>query len=109
MHELSLIQGLLEAVTKSATREGIKTVHTVQLVIGEIYGALPEALDFAFGVLSKDTVCCGAVLEIEVRELRYVCNLCDSGFTTHVCPLCGSRDKHISQGNELYIDYYEGD
>lgn len=109
MHELSLIQGLLETVVKSAAREGIKTVHTVRLVVGEIYGALPEALDFAFGVLSQDTVCCGAVLEVEVRELRYVCNLCDSEVVAHVCSSCGSRDKHISQGNEIYLDYYEGD
>ena len=80
MHELSLIHGVLEIITASAKVHDIKQVSLIRLVVGEYYGALPEALNFAFEAVTRDTICEGAVLELVATA-----------------------------GRELYVDYYEGD
>ena len=113
MHEVSLIQSLIETVKLSAAENDIVRVETVRIIVGAAYGALPEALDFAFQVLTKDTVCEGAVLEIDQRPLVLKCVECGSEYRpdeiNRKCPNCGaSRAKTIS-GKELYVDYYEGD
>ncbi|GAB6181473.1 hypothetical protein JCM14036_27920 [Desulfotomaculum defluvii] len=80
MHEVSLIHGLIELITTSASEHGIKQISLIRLVVGECHGALPKALDFAFQALTRDTICQGAILELE-----------------------------ITPGWELYVDYYEGE
>ncbi len=110
MHELSLIQELLQMIMESARIHNIRRVHHVRLVVGEWYGALPCALRFAFEALTRHTICCGAVLEIASLPIRYKCRECEGEFEfMDNCPICASRDIYISQGRELYIDYYEGE
>lgn len=73
MHELSLIYGLIEMIVNDAAARGISRIALVRLVVGKCYGALPEALQFAFEVLSRNTPCQGAHLEIAEcsgQELR---------------------------------------
>lgn len=114
MHEASLVQGLLEIVLESAAANGITRVERVHLVVGEWHGALPDALDFAFRALSRDTICAGAVLEVETRPVLYGCRDCGQEFTVSPwliveCPWCGSRKAGLKQGKEIYVDYYEGE
>lgn len=80
VHELSLIHGLLATVAESAAARGITRVTRVRLVVGARYKALPEELQFSFGMLTKDTVCDGAELEIVAAP-----------------------------GDELCVDFYEGE
>ncbi|SFG69227.1 hydrogenase nickel incorporation protein HypA/HybF [Desulfotomaculum arcticum] len=113
MHELSLIQALIETVKHSAAENDIAKVNTVRIVVGESYGALPEALDFAFQVLTKDTICEGAVLEIDKTPLVLKCGECGSEYQPDEinwkCPDCGAGGASTVSGRELYVDYYEGD
>lgn len=80
MHEFSLIYSLLQIVLDSAAERGITQIWRVRLVIGQWYGALPEALTFAFDQLKAGTACARAQLEIAEGP-----------------------------GQELYVDYYEGE
>ena len=111
MHELSLIQSLISSIEESAVENGIKRVTLVKLVVGEGYGALPEALSFAFQVLTADTVCAGALLENEERPFRLKCQQCQQYFLWRehgrCCPGCGCSEADIAGGWELYIDFYE--
>ena len=113
MHELSLIQSLISGVTESAVQNGIEKVTLVKLVVGEGHGALPEALSFAFHVLTADTVLADAVLEIEERPFRLKCQQCNRFFlwSEHgrCCPGCAQTALNIDGGWELCIDYYEGE
>lgn len=113
MHELSLIQGLLETLLQSAKENGIARVSLVKLVVGECYGALPGALEFAFEVLTRDTPCEGAVLEIETAPAVFLCRQCRREFHSNefpfLCPACGSGGAGLIRGKELYLDYYEGE
>lgn len=113
MHELSLLQGLLDLLVKSAAENEITRVSLVRLVVGERYGALPEVLEFAFEALSRGTLCEGAVLEIEISPAVSLCRQCGREFAAaaypFLCPDCGAGGAEPVRGRELYLDYYEGE
>ncbi len=113
MHELSLIQALIDMVVKSAIENNIKKVTKVQLVVGEYYGALPETLEFAFAILTEGTVCAGSELAIEKRTLLLKCRECAYEFRPegylYSCPNCTAVNAALVKGRELYVDYYEGE
>lgn len=115
MHELSIMQGVTEAIRDSAEREHITRVSRIRLVIGRLSMALPESLVFAFDVIkSSDPLFKEAVLEIEERDITCQCQDCQYSFTlgeeaVFICPLCQSCKVDITGGRELYIDFYEGD
>lgn len=113
MHEVSLIHNLMEIVKQSAVEHGIIKVSMVKLVVGESHGALPEALEFAFQVLTEGTVCAGAELEIENRPVNIKCHECASDYQpegyVYRCPNCHSGNVELVSGRELFVDYYEGD
>jgi len=65
MHELSIAEELLQIITNKASQVGISKIEQINLKIGEFSGILPDALIFAFELLSKDTMMEGARIEIE--------------------------------------------
>lgn len=114
MHELSIMESVMDTVRKSADELNIHHIEKIKLVIGKMTMALPESLQFAFQALARDELFSGAVLEIEERNIRCRCSGCQNEFAIEsayrfVCPGCGSREVGMIQGNELYIDSYEGD
>jgi hydrogenase nickel incorporation protein HypA/HybF len=68
MHELSIAEELLQIITKKALQVGIGKIERINLKIGQFSGVLPDALIFAFEMLTKDTVAQDAVVEIEQSE-----------------------------------------
>jgi hydrogenase nickel incorporation protein HypA/HybF len=68
MHELSIAEELLSIITEKAQQVGIRKISRIDLRIGEFSGVLPDALVFAFEMLSKDTMSEGARVEIEESE-----------------------------------------
>ncbi len=112
MHEIGLMTAIFEQITESAEENNIKRVTKVKLVLGKMNGALPDALDFAFTILSPGTIFEGGELEIEVVDITVECPKCGAVSevedVTYFCPKCGARAK-VKTGQELYIDYYEGD
>jgi hydrogenase nickel incorporation protein HypA/HybF len=111
MHEFSIATSLLEIISQEALAYQGAKVKAVTLKIGTLSGVVPEALEFAFQVLSEDTVAEGARLVIERVALRIACNAC--GTTSMptdpfiVCPLCGSGEVEIRAGRELEIESME--
>ncbi len=113
MHELALMQGILEQVEQKVVEHALKKVTRVKLVVGKMTAALPDALRFCFSVLTEDGPCAGAELEIEEREIVAACSDCKEEFTVRGidfrCPRCNGRNTRVVQGNELYIDFIEGE
>jgi hydrogenase nickel incorporation protein HypA/HybF len=111
MHEFSIATSLLEIISQEASAYGGARVKAVNLRIGTLSGVVPEALEFAFQVLSEGTVAEGARLVIERTALRIACNACgtvsmpDDPFI--ICPLCGSADVEIKEGRELDMESME--
>lgn len=65
MHELSLAEGVLDAIEQAARTQGFRHVVTVFLDIGEFAAVEPEALRFCFEAVARDTLAAGARLEME--------------------------------------------
>ncbi|MGI6487890.1 MAG: hydrogenase maturation nickel metallochaperone HypA [Syntrophomonadaceae bacterium] len=114
MHEMALMDGVLNAVRESARDRNLSKINKIKLVVGKFSMALPDSLQFAFEVLSQEEIFAGAVLEIEERDIVCQCRGCQLQFEIDntyrfVCPGCESRQVEIISGRELYIDCYEGE
>ncbi|OQX85526.1 MAG: hydrogenase maturation nickel metallochaperone HypA [Candidatus Latescibacteria bacterium 4484_7] len=109
MHEVSLMQNLLEVVASTARREGGEKVNVIHLKIGELSGVNRDSLEFAFEVLKKGTVAEEGKLEIERVPLRVRCKDCGADFSPtdliFRCESCGSSNLEIVSGREMEIDY----
>lgn len=112
MHEIGLIQAVFDEITRAAEANGITRINKVRLVVGKMNGAIPDALEFAFSVLSPGTIFEGAALEIEPVDVTLSCPRCGAESVVseiaYFCPACGARAR-VVKGTELYIDYFEGD
>ncbi|MEW6726278.1 hydrogenase maturation nickel metallochaperone HypA [Desulforudis sp. 1088] len=112
MHEIGLIAAVMDEITKAAAENDINHVNKVKLVVGKANGALPEVLEFAWQILKPDTIFAQASLEIEQVDITLECLKCGRTAVVdgveYFCPACGSRAR-IVKGDELYIDYFEGE
>lgn len=114
MHELALMQSVLQTVELDAAQHHIERINKVKLVIGQLTMALPDSLVFAFDALKTGTIFANASLVIEERPALCQCQSCQQEYKLDdyfqfICPACGSSDVQVQGGKELYIDYYEGD
>ena len=113
MHEMSIVSGVLDAVTASATQAGATRVLSISLSIGDMTQVVDEALEFAFEALTEGTMCEGAELVVNRVHPRSVCLDCDEEFEHdqfhRSCPNCGSYATQLIAGRELQIDSIEVD
>jgi hydrogenase nickel incorporation protein HypA/HybF len=111
MHEMGITQSIVETI---GARLGDAPVHRVRLEIGALSGVLPDAVRFAFELVTPGTTLEGAVLEIDEPEGAARCRTCGAAFgTAEVLPLCGcgSADVEVLGGRQLRIrdvSYGEG-
>lgn len=107
MHELSLLENVLEILENHAQLQAFTRVKKVSLEVGQLSGIETDALRFSFDVIMKDTLAEDAELEIIRAEGMGICSSCQqlvSMSTFHqVCPNCGSSNVEITQGTELLI------
>jgi hydrogenase nickel incorporation protein HypA/HybF len=111
MHELSIAEELLGIIYENAGRAGITRVSEVNLRIGAFSGILPDALQFAFDILSQEKITEGAKLNIEKIQPRFVCRECRCiiDIDAECCPECGSTEITAEGGHELQIVSFTGD
>jgi hydrogenase nickel incorporation protein HypA/HybF len=107
MHELSLVQGVVDVVGDHARGQ---TVKRVTLEIGKLAGVMNDALRFSFDLVTEGTTLEGALLEIREIEARARCPACGNVFIQNTlytpCP-CGSSDFERISGEELLVKEYE--
>jgi hydrogenase nickel incorporation protein HypA/HybF len=103
MHELSITNSIVEAVTD---RTGDAKVAAVQLRVGKLSGVLPDAMRFCFDMVTAGTTLQGARLDICEPEGKGHCRRCGNDFALPdpvlLCP-CGSADVQVLSGRELSI------
>ncbi len=115
MHELSYVAALIDLLERSAGEQGLRRVTRVDLVVGELAGVLPEALEFAFATLAptRGPLLAEAKLAIERRPALARCAGCGQAFAVAVhglrCPSWGDGEAHIFQGDEFLLAAYEGE
>ncbi|MBN2706534.1 MAG: hydrogenase maturation nickel metallochaperone HypA [Deltaproteobacteria bacterium] len=109
MHELSLVQSLLQLIGEQAAEHGFSRVNEIYLSCGRLSSIEPEALKFAFKTLSEGTLCAQARLELTILPLKVFCFSCEREIECGDadptrCPLCQGDQVMVSAGfQELKI------
>jgi len=109
MHELSLIQGILQAALDSAQKAGKKRIGEIRAKVRES-GHPMEAysLQSLLDVIAKDTIADGAEMKIEVIPPTLRCGECDFTFLsqtgTLICPRCRSGKLKVLDAEEIDLE-----
>ena len=115
MHELSLIQSMLEIIREERVKHGMTRILRVRVVNGALSGAVSDALAFGWECLTQEGDMQGVALDIVDAPLEVSCGACGKPFTPEdksymPCPACGEILGHdITSGKELYIEEIEAD
>ncbi|MGI6220994.1 MAG: hydrogenase maturation nickel metallochaperone HypA [Coriobacteriales bacterium] len=111
MHEFGLTQAVVETASASAREAGAARVTEIRLTVGELTQVVEEAMDFAFEVLRRGTICEGARLTIDFIAPRSRCLDCGIEFAHDAlhrkCPECESPFTQVIAGRELEITSIE--
>lgn len=111
MHEMSLMNGVFEAIEDTLTHYTVKKVTLVKLKVGRLTNAEPEALQMAFTAFAQGTLCEGAELEVEMVPVKGECKNCKEEFEIEdlafACPVCEHLGIDIIQGEELLLESLE--
>lgn len=112
MHETALIHGVMEIVDQKLIEHNLKRLTSIKLLVGEMSGAVPDALRFAFLANIFDTIHKDAVMEIEEIPAFAQCRFCNTEFSYEagmLCPECGGIAPKVIKGEELLIDYLDAE
>lgn len=108
MHELSIGSAVVGTAVRHAAGRPVRTVH---LRVGQLRQVVPDSLTFFFELVSRETVCDGARLDVEHVPAVLGCGPCDRTWTIDVpafrCPACGGADVRVLAGNELEVESIE--
>lgn len=109
MHELAIVQNILNIIDKESKEKDFQKVISINLVVGEVSGVVPACLHDFFPYASKDTLAEGAALSVKTVEVKMHCQ--DCGYVgkpkNAKCPSCAGRNFKIVEGREFYIDSLE--
>ncbi len=107
MHEIGLMQNVLDRVAGIAKANGAPEVSAIHLRIGVLSGVIAESLEFAFEVLKKGTVAEKARLMVESEPLVCYCKSCRKEFKpdnfSSICPDCRGSDIEVHGGMEMNL------
>ena len=111
MHEVSLMEQTLEIALENARQQGANKINRLKMRIGEMSGVVPEALEFAFDVVTEGTIAAGAILEIEPVPVVAYCPNCQQEFHPpdlfYQCPNCQQLSSKIISGQEIELTSLE--
>lgn len=113
MHEISLVQGLLQQLAELAEENKASRVISITMDIGPLSGVVEDSFRFGFDILSKeDDLVRGAELIIHATLVTYRCCQCDysektTGTRPECCPDCGERFLLAEGGDELVLQKVE--
>ena len=111
MHELGIAQSVLEAVKAEADRHPGSRPVKVALRIGELAAVDPDALQFSFEALTRETELEGLELAVEFCPRRHRCFDCGTEFVVKdfdfQCLACHSLRSECISGDQLELAYLE--
>ena len=107
MHEVSIMAEAVRMAVEAAQKSGSARVTGLKLRVGTLSGAVPEAMRFAWDVVTRDTLAEGATLEIESVPASGWCAACSQEFACvdffNECPRCHAVCGELRRGRELEI------
>ena len=112
MHELSIVEALIDQVQQELDRAGQQgRVLQLDVSIGRLSGVYPEAVRFAFGLLAPGTVVDGAKLVIQEPKPVCRCHACNAQVEIDdlvvQCPKCAADEITIEGGRDMILQSIE--
>jgi len=112
MHEISIIQNVIELVRQQLVDQGAVRVTGVRLRVGPLAGVVPDALRFAFDAAAPGTFLDGARLDLEATPLTAWCRNCLAERDVETpqqltCPVCQQPTPDLLSGKELELAWLE--
>ncbi|WLR52937.1 hydrogenase maturation nickel metallochaperone HypA [Bacillus tianshenii] len=116
MHEMALMSDILSIVDQDAQQRGVKRITDVQLIVGDLSNALPDALEMAFLVFKKQgkaRLAEDATLTIIREAAHAVCIFCGEEYEPKeriaLCPSCSMPGGELTSGETFKVHSYETD
>ena len=105
MHELALAEAVVDVALRHARG---RRVGAVEVRVGHLRQVVPEALEFAFALLSDGTALSGAELVVEEVPATGICRTCGREAVLEAFPLrcasCGGSALELTGGEELLVE-----
>ena len=113
MHEFSICEGVVDAALEEMRKldPPPARLRRARIVAGALRQIVPDAMTFAFEVLTKGTPAEGATLEIVNSPITARCREC--GWQGEIqdmrfqCSACGAVALALTGGDELYLESLE--
>ena len=114
MHELSMAQGIINAVLETAEENNATEVNEITIEVGRLAMINPEQLEFILGVLVDNTILEDAKIIFEDVPAKIECLNCqfkgdaildDSDHYAPLvkCPKCDSLSVDILNGKDIIV------
>jgi hydrogenase nickel incorporation protein HypA/HybF len=111
MHELPVVEQILDIANRHAVQAGAVRVTALHLVIGQLSSIVDDSVQFYWDVVSRGTLCEGATLHFERIPASLACRECGEVYTLPgeltPCPRCDSIRVQILTGEEFRLDRIE--
>ena len=104
MHEMGIVQSILDIIEQQMKIHEAKKLVRLDLEFGAMTAVMPDAIRFAFEILTKDTRAEGAEVCINIVPIKAVCFDCGYEVTldtfTPFCPACSTGTLAITEGKD---------
>lgn len=104
MHELGIVQNLIERAAEAANGRPLQRIH---VTLGQLAGVSQESLAFYYNLARPDTPAAQAELVVRTEPGRIQCRDCQRESTTETeigqCPACGSTRLLVIRGDRLIL------
>lgn len=112
MHELSIAESIVDAVTESAAAYPGARIMEVRLRVGALASVVEDSLQFCWGIVTEGTELAGSKLVVRVLPVVMHCAACGAdseleGVQSFRCPRCGELTASLRQGREIEIESIE--
>jgi hydrogenase nickel incorporation protein HypA/HybF len=107
MHEMSLVEGLLQAVRGELRAYPEARVRAVRVRVGQLRQVEPAVLEFCYDAAVRETPLAGSRLEIQTVAAAAICDSCGLEFQVgehwFECPSCHSSGARVLAGDEVLL------
>jgi len=108
MHEIGIARNMFNLVLEEARKVDAKKVYRIDLVIGEMTGAVGDSVRFYLDLLGKGTIAEGADVAIRTVPPMVRCRNCRMPSELErkmrwQCPHCAGNHMEIIAGRELIV------
>lgn len=107
MHEMSLMESVVEIACETAVQHGAKGIRVIRLDVGRLSHVDPEALMFCYDAIRRGSLAEKAELEINRIAGEGWCLDCEKTVPLEerfgACQECGHSRVQMTAGDELKI------